>query len=217
MNVGEQYGPVCVGRHRANTQRWPKTLPIHNRRTGKPSIPPRDAGETIHRIEHTDLPVQAQHACIVRSNVDGVSNSHTARELELTRSHRCPFAAWGPPAQRVLADNGEGAAPSIWCEPSDGLVRYLLRGSVASNCEQPIAPGCDKYRGFCHGIPSFSQLYHSNLSAPSEVSVLWYAKQSWDPKCKSIGEKLVSRPLPESRVSMSRSFCVKGFCFCLFP
>ena len=101
---------------------------------------------------------QPQHACIVRSNVDGVSNSHTARKLELARSDGCPFAAWCTPAQRMSADNGERTAASIRCEPSDGLVRNLLRAPIAGDCEQPIAPRCHKYRRFRHGLPSLSQL-----------------------------------------------------------
>src|SRR5207245_141984 len=108
-----------------------KTLPINNCRTSKPGIPPRDPVETIDRIEHTAPMAQPQHACIVRSNVDGVSNSHTARKLELARSDGCPFAAWCTPAQRMSADNGERTAASIRCEPSDGLVRNLLRAPIA--------------------------------------------------------------------------------------
>src|SRR5215469_10949152 len=65
---------------------------------------------------------QPQHPRIVRCNVDSVSNSHTARKLELARSDGCPFAAWCTPAQRMSADNGECTAASIRCEPSDGLV-----------------------------------------------------------------------------------------------
>ena len=150
VNVGEQYAPVRVGRDRANTQRWPKTLPINNCRTSKPSIPPRDVVETIDRIKHTAPMAQPQHACIVRSYVDGVSNSHTARKLELARSDGCPFAAWCTPAQRMSADNGERTAASIRCEPSDGLVRNLLRAPIAGDCEQSIAPRCHKYRRFRH-------------------------------------------------------------------
>ena len=101
---------------------------------------------------------QPQHACIVRSNVDGVSNSHTARKLELARSDGCPFAAWCTPAQRMSADNGERTAASIRCEPSDGLVRNLLRAPIAGDREQPIAPRCHKYRRFRHGLPSLCQL-----------------------------------------------------------
>jgi hypothetical protein len=101
---------------------------------------------------------QPQHACIVSSYVDGVSNSHTARKLELARSYGGPFAAWCASAQRMSADNGERTAASIRCEPSDGLVRNLLRAPIAGDCEQPIAPRCHKYRRFRHGLPSLSQL-----------------------------------------------------------
>ena len=139
-------------------KRWPKTLPIHNCRTSKPGIPPRDGVETIDRIEHTAPIAQPQHARIVRSNVYGVSNSHTARKLELARSDGCPFAASCTPAQRKPVDNGERTAASIRCEPSDGLVRNLLRAPIAGDCEQPIAPRCHKYRRFCHGLPSLVQL-----------------------------------------------------------
>jgi len=37
-------------------------------------------------------------------------------------------------------NNGERAAASIRCEPSDGLVRNLLRAPIVDDCEQPIAP-----------------------------------------------------------------------------
>jgi len=36
-------------------------------------------------------------------------------------------------------NNGERAAASIRCEPSDGLVRNLLRAPIVDDCEQPIA------------------------------------------------------------------------------
>src|SRR5450432_1813022 len=101
---------------------------------------------------------QPQHACIVRSNVDGGSNSHTARKLELARSDGGPFAAWCTPAKRMSADNAERTAASIRCEPSDGLVRNLVRGPIGGDCKQPIAPRCHKYRRFRHGLPSLSQL-----------------------------------------------------------
>jgi hypothetical protein len=81
----------------------PRRLPIHDCRTSKPSIPPSDVIEPIDRIEHTALMAQAQHACIVRSYVDGVSNSHTARKLELARSDGCPCAARCTPALAILA------------------------------------------------------------------------------------------------------------------
>jgi len=40
--------------------------------------PPATFVETVNRFEHSAPVAQPQHACIVRSNVDGVSNSHTA-------------------------------------------------------------------------------------------------------------------------------------------
>src|SRR5258708_38959626 len=101
-------------------------LPIAKRLTSDPSTPPRGVLETIDRIEHTAPMAQPQHACIVRSYVDGVSNSHTARKLELARSDGCPFAAWCTPAQRMSADNGEHTAAPIRDEPSDRLAHDLL-------------------------------------------------------------------------------------------
>src|ERR1700694_2534834 len=126
---------------------------------------------------------QPQHACIVRSYVDGVSNSHTARKFELARSDGCPFAAWCSPAQQMSADNGERTAASIRCEPSDGLVRNLLRAPIAGDSEQPITPRCHKYRRFRHGLPSLSPLricphrdaenlfkfFHESASIPSII------------------------------------------------
>jgi len=152
VNVGEQDAPVRVGRDRANTQRWSNTLSIHDRRTSKPGIPPGDVVETVERVEHTARMAQPQHACIVCSDVDGVSNSHTARKLEVALSDGCPFAARGTPAQRMSADNGERTSASIRGEPSDGLVHNLLRAPIAGHCEQPIAPRGHKYRWFPHGI-----------------------------------------------------------------
>jgi hypothetical protein len=86
---------------------------------------------------------QPQHACIVRSYVDGVSNSDTARKLELARSDGCPFAAWCTPAQRMPVGNGERTAASIRGEPSDGLVRNLLRAPIAGGlrtAHRPTSP-----------------------------------------------------------------------------
>jgi hypothetical protein len=54
----------------------------------------------------------------------------------------------------MSADNGERTAASIRYEPSDGLVRNLLRASIAGDCEQPIAPRRHKSRRFRHGLPS---------------------------------------------------------------
>jgi hypothetical protein len=58
----------------------------------------------------------------------------------------------------MSADNGERTAASIRCEPSDGLVRNLLRALVAGDYEQPIAPRCHKDRRFRHRLPSLSRL-----------------------------------------------------------
>src|SRR5271156_2911612 len=96
---------------------------------------------------------EPQHARIVRSNVDGVSNSHTARKLELAHSDGCPFAAFCTPAQRMSPDNGERTSASIRCEPSDGLVGNFLRALIAGDCEQPIVPRGHKYRRFRPGLP----------------------------------------------------------------
>jgi hypothetical protein len=84
----------------------------------------------------------------------GSAVAYTARKLELACSDGCPFAARCTPAQRMLADNGERTAASVRCEPSDTLVRYLLRAPIARDREQPIAPSCHKYRRFRHGSPS---------------------------------------------------------------
>jgi len=151
MDVSKQYAPVRVGRDRANAQRWPETLAIHDCRARKPGIAPHDVVEAINRTERTAPSAQPQHACIVRSYIDGVSNNHTARKFELARSDGRPFAAWCAPQQRMLPNNGKRTAASVRCESSDGLVRKLMRAPIAGDCEQPIGPGCHKYRRFRHG------------------------------------------------------------------
>jgi hypothetical protein len=83
-----------------NTQRRPKTLPIHNGRTGKPAISARNFVKAFERLEPTaDLILQQEHACIIRSGVDSISNDHAARKLELAGCDRSPFAAFLSPAQ----------------------------------------------------------------------------------------------------------------------
>ena len=44
-------------------------------------------------------PVSYTHLDVYKRQVDGVSNSHTARKLELARSDGCPFAARCTPEQ----------------------------------------------------------------------------------------------------------------------
>ena len=100
---------------------------------------------------------QPQHASIVRSNVDCLEQPYS-RKLELACTGNLPFAAWCTPAQRMSADYGERTTTSIRCEPSDVLIRNLLRASIAGDCEQPIGPRCHKYRRFRHGLPSFCRL-----------------------------------------------------------
>ena len=56
--------------------------------------------------------------------------------------------------QPKVVTPGEGTAAPIWREPSDALVRNLLRAPIAGDCEQPIAPGRHKYRRLRHGSPS---------------------------------------------------------------
>jgi len=154
VNVGEQDIPVRVGGDRADAERRPNPLPVHNGRAGKPCISPRDAVETIDRFENARIEnaasarLQNEHAGIVGANVDDVLNRHAARKLKLAGSDGCPFAAWRTSAQRMLTDNGERAAASIGCEPSDGMVRNLLRVLIAGDCEQSIVPRCHKYCRF---------------------------------------------------------------------
>ena len=95
---------------------------------------------------------------IIRSDVDGVANRHTAGKLELAVGDECPFAVGcRPPVQRMSAHNGERTAAPIRCEPSDGLIRKLLYAFIAGDCEEPVAPGRHKYRRFRHESPAFSQ------------------------------------------------------------
>jgi hypothetical protein len=123
-------------------------------RTSKPGLKPRDLVETVNRFEEAPA-AQPQHARIIRSNGDGISNSHPARKLELARSDGWPVAAWGTPVQRIAAYNGERSAASILREPSDGQVRNLLPAAFATDCKQPVALCCDKYRCSYHGLRSF--------------------------------------------------------------
>src|ERR1700723_3862796 len=112
VNVGEQFAPVRVGGDRANAKRRPETLPIHNCRTSKPSVAPRGVVETIDRIERAAPMAKPQQACIIRSNINDVFDSHTAGKLELAGSHSCPFAAWCAPLERMSSHEGERTAAS---------------------------------------------------------------------------------------------------------
>jgi hypothetical protein len=73
----------------------------------------------------------------------------------------------------MLADNGERTAASIRCEPSDRLVRNLLRAPIAGDCEQPIAPRCHKYRRFRHGLPSLSRRLAVSISFSRKERVVY--------------------------------------------
>jgi hypothetical protein len=84
----------------------------------------------------------------------------------------------------MSADNGERTAASIRCEPSDGLVRNLLRAPIAGDCKQPIAPRCHKYRRFRHGLPSLSQLSRAIRVVEQGQCVLSRSEPLWPARTK---------------------------------
>jgi hypothetical protein len=63
----------------------------------------------------------------------------------------------------MSADNGERTAASIRCEPSDGLVRNLLRAPIAGDSEQPIGPRRHKYRRFVTDYLPLPSFYYVDL------------------------------------------------------
>lgn len=76
--------------------------------------------------------------------------------------------------QRMSADNGEDTAAAIRCEPSDGLIRNLLRALIAGQHRQSIVPRRYKYRRFGHESPfSPSRREFSELNKKLRALLEW--------------------------------------------
>jgi hypothetical protein len=158
VNIGEEDAPGRIGRERTDTQWRSNTLPIDYGRAGKPGIAPWDVIESVDRFEYTASIAQPQHARIICSHVDKISNRDAARQLEVAPDERRPLAVWCTPQQRMPADNCKCAAASVRRESPDGHVRDLVTVPIAAACEQTVAPRRQKYSLAFHWSLSLERL-----------------------------------------------------------
>ncbi len=150
MHIGIQHRPARIRRHRPHPQRWPQTLPIHNRRPGKPRRAPLHPIESLDHLQPTAPRPQAQHPRIFRPHIDRIPNSHTTRKLNLARGQGHPFAVRRPSPQRVPANNRKRPTTPIRRQPPHSLVRNLRCALPSINRKDTVAPRRHKDRLLHH-------------------------------------------------------------------